>query len=335
MGQDHYTLQRLKAECSGVYTTKRAAVIGVCSILGFVLVVNSSWIASPDSALYLELGESLARGTGYAFNGEPHTYVPPGYPFMIAAVVKAFGSSFLVYRLLMSALGALAAALGFVLVARLFGRDVGLLAGGAFAVNHALLENSTLATSDVPFAVVVLAGLNALLGARSGEKAAGAWLVAAAVILGLAPMMRVNGWGVLPAAAFYLAVCGVGERWTSRSCRVGFFLAISLLPAVAWHFWTASQPVSATEGTYINAVSGRSIYDQLRVMTDALVNYVPEMSYALTGVSIKGALAGVRSTGPGGSGPDSGAQGWGASAGAAYDNSIRRAVAIVRGGAGT
>ncbi len=275
---------------AGAYSRKRAALTALGSILGFVLVANSSWIASPDSALYLELGESLAGGKGYVFNGEPHTYVPPGYPLIIAAVVKVFGNGFGAYRLLMSVMGLVAAALGLLLAVRLFGRDAGLLAGGVFALNHVLLQNSTLATSDVHFAVIVLAGLNALVSAGARERPSGTWILAAALTIGLAPLVRVNGWGVPPAAAIYLLSRWPREGWASRIIWVGAFLAICVLPVAIWDLWRSPQPLSFSEGSYFNAVSERSIYDQLQVIADSLLNYVPEMSYALTGVAAKDVL---------------------------------------------
>ena len=84
--------------------------------------------------------------------------------------------------------------------------------GGCFAVNHVLLENSTLTTSDVLFAVVVPD--RAQRGSDAGARRRGqaAWILVAALTIGLAPLVRVNGWGVPPAAAIYLLLAaGVGR----------------------------------------------------------------------------------------------------------------------------
>ena len=157
-------------------------------------------------AVSLELGESLAAGKGYVFNEEPHTYVPPGYPLMITAVAKVFGHGSQAYRVLMSVLGLLAAVLGVLLVVRLFGRDVGLLAGGLFAVNHVLLENSTLITSDVPFAVVALAGLNAVVSAGGRQRGQATLVLVAALTVGLAPLIARQRLG--SSTGCHYVICG-------------------------------------------------------------------------------------------------------------------------------
>ncbi|MEW6348190.1 MAG: glycosyltransferase family 39 protein [Thermodesulfobacteriota bacterium] len=349
MKSDFHPFLELAQAVQGAYNPKRALVVGICAVAGFVLVVNSSWVATPDSALYLELGESLAQGKGYVFNGEPHTYVPPGFPFLVAAVVAEFGKGFLEYRVLMALLGLGTAALGVLLVARLHGRDLALLVGGLFAVNHVLLENSTLTTSDVPFALVVLAGLHALVSAASGARISRPWVLVAGLLIGLAPLFRVNGWGVLPAAALYLLmptrfpegnnsggnplsesfpgepllkkgcppdpppttseilsgshlpeISDEGTRtgitrpwdahWRTRLVWVAALFVVSVIPGALWDVWRSSQPASFSEGSYYQAVSGRAWWLQLWVMADSLWNYVPETSYALTGVAVKDVL---------------------------------------------
>ena len=116
----------------GVYTRRRGLVLAIIIVLQFFLVVNSSWKATPDSALYLELGESLAGGRGYVFNGEPHTYVPPGFPAIVAVVARLFGEGFLTYRVLMALIGLLTAGVGYLLVFRLCGRRYSVFGGRAF-----------------------------------------------------------------------------------------------------------------------------------------------------------------------------------------------------------
>ena len=61
----------------GIRSSRKELVLAFVVVICFLTIINGSWKASPDSALYLELGESLAKGVGYKFNGEWHTYVPP------------------------------------------------------------------------------------------------------------------------------------------------------------------------------------------------------------------------------------------------------------------
>lgn len=281
---------RLAAAVEGLHTRGRVIAVAVIAATGFCLVVNASWTPSPDAALYLALGESLARGEGYSFNGTPHTFVPPGYPALVGAVAGVFGPGFVAYRVLMALVGMLTAVLGYALAVRLCGRDGGLLVGGLFAVNHVLLENSALTLADVPFAFAVLVALHALLtAARSRRRVF--WTVMAGVISGASALVRVNGLGVAPAGAFFLWCTWRNVSKGRRTAMLGVYLVAAYAPALAWEWWKASFPVSFSEAGYLHMVAGRALEYQLRLMGTALWGYVGETGYAMTGLALKtGAL---------------------------------------------
>jgi hypothetical protein len=270
----------------GVYSPSRLLAVWAVVLLGFCLAVSSSWRATPDAALYLELGESLARGTGYAFNGEPHTYVSPGYPAIVAAVARVFGGNFLAYRILMALAGLLTAAMGYLLVLRMCGRDVALLIGGVFVLNHELLFNATCTTTDVPFALVTLAGLNAVIRAAEGKRGT-LWTLVSGLMIGLTPLVRINGWGIPPAAALFLYCAWTDRARAPRIAGVLLFFCTALLPAVIWELYKATFPVSTNEGTFVNAITGRSWYLQISIILDAAWGYVAETTSAVAGVTIK------------------------------------------------
>jgi hypothetical protein len=270
----------------GFSTFRRGLPLGLVALTAFCLVVNSSWTATPDSALYLALGESLARGDGYVFNGEPHTFVPPGYPLLVGAAARILGADFLSYRILMALMGVITALLGYLLVRRLAGPDAALFAGGLFVINHTVLENSAMTLTDVPFALFTLAALHAVLSARQGKRRI-AWTVGAALIAGIPPLLRINGPGVPIALAFSL-FCGWQEVEAKRRwLLVGLFLLISLAPIAVWDLWKSTFPAGYGEGTYLDAVKGRSLSYQIWTIADAFWGYFDEMNYALTGVRIK------------------------------------------------
>ncbi len=275
----------LQAAVRGVYTPARGLALAAIVMSSFLLLIGTSWRASPDSALYLELGESLASGKGYVFNEEPHTYVPPGYPALIA-VIAWLRPSFLGYRILMALMGICTAAAGYYLVKSLLDRDTALLVGGVFAVNHVLLCHSATTTSDVPFTLVVLLSLHALVRASAGEAGLAA-VCLAGIMCGLTPLVRVNGWGIPPAGAVYLF-----SSWRQRDTRARctltvLFLVAAIIPGMLWELHKLSLPQSFSEGTYFNAVVGRSLGTLVAIMLDASWEYVLEMNFALTGLSIK------------------------------------------------
>jgi len=270
----------------GFYTRRRLLAVAAVSVLGFCLVVNSSWTATPDSALYLALGESLARGEGYVFNGELHSFVPPGYPLILAAAARLFGPVFLTYRILMALMGLFTAGAAYLFLRRMCGQDTALLAGGLFAVNHVLLHYSTLTLADVPFALFTLIALNVVLSA-SGQKRRVAWVAVAGFLTGILPLIRINGLGVAPAAAICFLFSWKEMKWLPRIGLVGLFLLLAFAPAAIWQWWKASFPVSFGEGSYLKMVAGRSLVYQLTLSLYALWGYVAETSYAVTGVVLR------------------------------------------------
>ena len=277
---------RIAGAIEGLFTVRRLGAVAVISLAGFLLIVNSSWIATPDSALYVALGESLARGDGYVFNGEPHTHVPPGYPMIVSRAARVLGANFLSYRIVMAFLGALTAVFGFLLIWRLAGRDAALLLGGACALNHVLLHNSTLTISDVPFALFCLIALHVLLFAGE-RKDRILWAVLAGFTIGLLPLIRINGLGFAPAAAVFLLFSWKDMRLRARLFWVAVFLLWALAPFGLWQLWKSSLPHSDAEGSYLNLVTGRTLQGQVWMIVTTLWGYVQETSYVITGLVLR------------------------------------------------
>jgi 4-amino-4-deoxy-L-arabinose transferase-like glycosyltransferase len=270
----------------GVATRRREFILALIALGQFCLIVNSSWHATPDSALYLSLAESLARGYGYVFNGEPHTFVPPGFPLILAGGARLFGPDFLTYRLLMALTGLLAAGFGYLFVARLCGRDTAMLVGSVFVLNHALVYNSTLILADVPYALFTLIALNAALSAAEGPNII-PWLIIAGLLMGIPPLIRINGIALPLSTALFFCCSWKGLSRPKLFLRILVFLSLSFGPFVLWQYWKAGFPVSASEGTYFSSVIGRTWGYQLSVVIEALIYYFPETSFALSGLSLR------------------------------------------------
>jgi hypothetical protein len=187
----------------------------------------------------------------------------------------------------MAAIGLLTAAVGWLFVRRLCGRDTALLAGGLFALNHVLLYYSSFTLADVPFALFTLVALHAVLSASDSENRV-AWTLAAAVLTGVLPLIRINGLGVPLAAGFFLYCSWERDtKWGPRLGLVVLFMLLAFAPAGLWELRKASFPPSFSEGSYASAIVGRQLSTQLLIMLDALRGYIPETSYAITGVVLK------------------------------------------------
>ncbi len=270
----------------GVSTAARLCVLVMVVLSCFALVINDSWKASPDSALYLELGESLAHGNGYKFNGEHHTYVPPGYPVFIAIIARLFGSDFLSYRVAMAVLGIVTGFMGYFLMLKLLGPDPAFVLGGLFALNNTLLVNSTFETSDVLFALVGFISLIAVIY-LSGKKNEKYLLSLGALLTGVTALVRINGWGLSLSSGLFLFLSRKDRPFLARIAASLIFVVVSLILPCIWEFHKSSYAPSYNEGEYIRAVAGRSLATQLSIIGTAAMDYASEIATAIAGVSIK------------------------------------------------
>ncbi len=269
------------------FSTKRKVIAVFCfAFIEFALIVNGSWNASPDSALYLSLGQSLAAGKGYLFNGEPHTYVAPGFPFLICVTTNILGVGFFGYRLMMALMGFLNVPASYVLFRTVAGKNTALLLGAVVAVNYALVNNSTLVLADIPFALFSTMACLSLFWAAQKDPG-----IIVACITGLAfgvlPLIRINGMGFGPAAAMFLFLAWKRKGWAKCLFYLGLVLVLAYLPIGVWTAWKWSFPASASEGTYYNAVMGRHWSDQVHIILTAFISYFQETTLALTGLNLK------------------------------------------------
>src|SRR5687767_10118763 len=76
----------------------------------FLLLQNRYWVPGGDSEVYTAIARSLASGQGYLFNGQPARIAPPGWPMLMALVIRHVSPEFLALKLLTlaSMLGAMA-----------------------------------------------------------------------------------------------------------------------------------------------------------------------------------------------------------------------------------
>lgn len=64
--------------------------LGVASILliAYLLLQNPYWVPGGDSDFYVAIARNLAQGEGYTYNGLPVAISPPGWPWVMAAILK-------------------------------------------------------------------------------------------------------------------------------------------------------------------------------------------------------------------------------------------------------
>src|SRR5262245_51219880 len=67
--------------------------------LFFLALQNRYWIPGGDSEVYTSAARSIVLGQGYMFNGQAAKISPPGWPLMLAAVMKFISPTFVVLKL--------------------------------------------------------------------------------------------------------------------------------------------------------------------------------------------------------------------------------------------
>lgn len=68
---------------------RRWASIVCLALLGaYLLLQNPYWVPGGDSDFYVSIARSMARGEGFKYNGQPVAISPPGWPWVMAQVMK-------------------------------------------------------------------------------------------------------------------------------------------------------------------------------------------------------------------------------------------------------
>lgn len=148
-----------------------------------------------DSALYMSLARSLAQGKGYTTAGRPHYGLPPGYPAMLAALMKLGAGSderILALNVAMAVTGLAAVGLTYLLLRQLADRDWALLLTVVVALSREMYRRSGEILSDVPFTVLVVAGLWLYARGLRHPSRRGQWALGSALLVASC-LVRVTG----------------------------------------------------------------------------------------------------------------------------------------------
>lgn len=148
------------------------------------LAYNGQWRVSPDSALYAELGRNLAEGTGFSYQGEPHTWVEPGLPYAIGFSFRHFGiDNFHPVMLAMLACSVAALSLTYALFTLHAGRPVAVVVTVLLGVSETFFRYGFHLFTDMPFLTAVMAFLLGYELLVRNPRRASPWLLVAAATL--------------------------------------------------------------------------------------------------------------------------------------------------------
>lgn len=222
---------------------------GGCIAAVYLVGVTGQWWPTPDSALYLGLGRSLAEGDGYRFNGSAHNFVTPGLPLILAGLRIISGEGFWAPNLFMALCGLTSLLLVYLVVARLSGPRMALAVALATALSYTYFFNSHRILTDAPFAALFWAILYACIRYRSGSAR---WLIPAGLLSAAAVAVRMPGILFLVS----LAIAIVPDRPAGASIKKRLAPAcviLAVIATLAGGFFIAAR--SAAEGMPIYAKS--------------------------------------------------------------------------------
>ena len=241
--------------------SRRALVLTIAALAAIHLVgVIGKWWPTPDSALYLSLGRSLAAGEGYQFNGEPSNVVGPGFPVMLAGIRLlpwGLGQGFVAANLLVALCGLGVLWLVYACVARLSDRRSALAVVLVVGLSYRFYENSHRIISDMPAALAVWAMLYAAIRCQSGRWA---WLALAGAMAAAAMAIRIPIG--LVAGPIAVGIALDRSAVTRKGRRLMAAAVILALVAITWWAWmtTAARIAPETAGYTLSLPRHDGVY---------------------------------------------------------------------------
>jgi len=233
-----------------------------------------AWIAyadfeptlSDDAGRYDFLGRALAGGAGYINpNGRETMFWPPGYPFILAALYKAWpadalGDHEVTLALLLNAtLGALTSGLVYAIGRRAFDRAVATVAAIVTALFPSLIFLVGVTLTETAFTFLALLALWLIIESRARQRYEWPLLAAAALIIGYAALVRGQAL-LLPivAAAYWWYATRDIRATLLRAAGVGALALAVVLPWTARNWIESGSPVLLSSNAGVDFYIGHS-----------------------------------------------------------------------------
>jgi len=228
---------------------------GACIAAVYLAGVTGRWWPTPDSALYLGLGRSLAEGEGYRFNGSVHNIVTPGLPLILAGLRIIFGEGFWAPNLFMALCGLASILFIYLTVARLSDRRMALAVALATALSYTYFFNSHRVLTDAPFAAIFWAILYACVRYRAGSAC---WLIPAALLTAAGVAVRAPGVMILGPLAIGLMLdrpspAGVRKRRIPKGLMAGAVILV-IIAVVGGGFYLLAQATAQETPPYVGGL---------------------------------------------------------------------------------
>jgi len=210
------------------FPPRRSHLVAAAAIIILVYLcgVTNYWWPTSDSAIYLSLGRSLARGEGYCFNGQASNAVTPGLPVILAGLRMAFGEAVWPANLFLAVCGIGALALAYPCIARLSDRRMSLAVVLCCGLSYVFYLGSHRILTGMPFALLFWAAAYVALRAAGGSAW---WLAAVAPLAAAGLLIRAPGVLILGPMAIGLLL----DKPAAGSRRKAAVLCATMLAVLA------------------------------------------------------------------------------------------------------
>ena len=246
-----------------------------CLLLLYLGGSTGQWLPSPDSAMYLGLGRSLAEGKGYTFNGESCNSVTPGLPMVLGALRHVFGDGYWAPNLFMGACAAATVAMGYWLIARMSDRRTALAAAICCACSDTFFWGSRRILTDTPYGMLFWATLcTAYLAVNRNMW----WLAAMVVVTFVGLTVRIPGLILLCPVAVGMLLDRPGRNRRRRGWPVAAALLVTTVATVAFYYVLATT-TSARVPLYAASAQRSAGYPLMRFWIRLVhgLGYTPAM----------------------------------------------------------
>src|SRR4051812_17279764 len=201
---------------------RRVWLIVTVAVAGlYGLLFNPYWVPGGDSELYLAVARSWAQGHGHSFNGQFVSICPPGWPLVLAAVMK-IAPTFAVLKLVTLTLMIRAMAMWYALLLRFMRPALAALIVLTTAIIQHVYSLSFWMHSDALFLVFSTAAMIVACQIREGRSHP-RWRLALLLVLcfagGFVRWAGILQWPVI--AGFLLAGQPIVPLWVRRIFKRG------------------------------------------------------------------------------------------------------------------
>lgn len=200
-----------------------AVVLAIVAM--YVLGISPHWWIGKDAGLYLNLARNLAEGRGYTLAGVPNVNVPPGFPFLLAGMMRIGAGSFLAINIVIALTGLATVLASYLLLRELVHPDWAMLMAIVVALSNEILPRSGEVLSDMPFALLLMAGFWLYYrGLRRGAPDRRFWEIGS-LLLVASCWFRVAGFPIAAGGAVGLVIAG----WRSGPKRALLNLGLMII----------------------------------------------------------------------------------------------------------